>query len=98
MPPHEQSNGGQPQNNNNNMASTNGGGRFVVRNRTKSELDEVKTFVSDEVLIVAWSSQFRNLKIFLPLRFLHKINICRFIVLKKLPISQQLLILKILQY
>ena len=67
MPPHEQSNGGQPQNNNNNMASTNGGGRFVVRNRTKSELDEVKTFVSDEVLIVAWSSQFRNLKIFLPL-------------------------------
>ena len=56
MPPHEQSNGGQPQNNNNNMASTNGGGRFVVRNRTKSELDEVKSFLSGEVLIVAWSS------------------------------------------
>ena len=53
MPPHEQSNGGQPQNNNNNMASTNGGGRFVVRNRTKSELDEVKSFLCGELLIVA---------------------------------------------
>lgn len=69
MPPHEQSNGGQPQNNNNNMASTNGGGRFVVRNRTKSELDEVKSFVCGEVLIVAWSSQFIKLRILLKTRF-----------------------------
>ena len=41
MPPHEQSDGGQQ--NNNNMASNSAsGGRFVVRTRTKTELDEVK--------------------------------------------------------
>ena len=38
MPPHEQTNGGQPQN----MASTASGGRFIVRTRISSELDEVK--------------------------------------------------------